>query len=177
VRRSRCPSYRRPPRVCSPASEEAESHNGGTRSSWAHFDSVRDQPLFRMLRTFVVEDLERMTNSSVQRKLRAIGCFSSHCLQLDRIATFAWLASHASGHTDSGSTNPGSGELVAGIDRVLEILLEPRAAWRFLKESLLFSILHSVRSTHSRPARSMTSWRLRGLGRSIHMTSYTRAQG
>ena len=31
----------------------------------------------------------------------------------------------------------GPGELVAGIDRVLEILPEPRAAWRFLKRRSL----------------------------------------
>jgi hypothetical protein len=32
----------------------------------------------------------------------------------------------------------GPGELVAGIDTVLEILPEPRAAWRFLKEESPF---------------------------------------
>ena len=129
----------------------------------AHFDSARNESSSSgCSASFVVKHLERMTNSSVQRKPRGDSVFREPPSTTGSNRDVSWLAPHASGHTDPGRTNPRSWRTGPGIDRVLEVLPEPRAAWRFLKEDLPFSILHSVRSMLSRPARSMTLWRLRG---------------
>ena len=130
----------------------------------AHFDSVRDASrVTDALRTFVVEasgeDDELIGAEEAARRL-----------VVSRATVYNWIESRRLlgwRLTRQGTLIPaeqilGPGELVAGIDRVLEILPEPRAAWRFLKEESPFLILHSVRSMRSRPARSMTSWRLRG---------------
>jgi len=106
----------------------------------AHFDSVRNESKVPdSLRPFVVEasgtDDEVITVEEAARRLA-----------VSRATVYNWIDSRRLlgwRLTRQGTLIPaeqivGPGELVAGIDRVLEILPEPRAAWRFLKEESAF---------------------------------------
>ena len=106
----------------------------------AHFDSVRNESKIPdALRPFVVEasgtDGELITVEEAGRRLA-----------VSRATVYNWIDSRRLlgwRLTRQGTLIPaeqivGPGELVAGIDRVLEILPEPRAAWRFLKEESAF---------------------------------------
>jgi excisionase family DNA binding protein len=106
----------------------------------AHFDSARNESRVPdALRTFVVEasgeDEELIGAEEAARRL-----------VVSRATVYNWIESRRLlgwRLTRQGTLIPaeqiqGPGEVVPGIDRVLEILPEPRAAWRFLKEECPF---------------------------------------
>ena len=106
----------------------------------AHFDSTRDESRIpAALRPLVVEasgtDDELISVEEAARRLA-----------VSRATVYNWIDSRRLlgwRLTRQGTLIPaeqirGPGELVPGIDRVLEILPEPRAAWRFLKEESPF---------------------------------------
>jgi excisionase family DNA binding protein len=106
----------------------------------AHFDSMRDDARIPdALRPFVVDasdtDDELISADEAARRL-----------SVSRATVYNWIDSRRLlgwRLTRQGTLIPaeqivGPGELVPGIDRVLEILSEPRAAWRFLSEESPF---------------------------------------
>ena len=106
----------------------------------AHFDSARDEARVpEALRTFVVE-----TSGEDDELIGAEE--AAQRLAVSRATVYNWIeAGRLVGWrlTRQGTLIPaeqilGPAELVPGIDKVLEILPEPRAAWRFLKEESPF---------------------------------------
>jgi excisionase family DNA binding protein len=106
----------------------------------AHFDSMRDESRIpEALRPFVADasgtDDELIGADEAARRLN-----------VSRATVYNWVDSRRLlgwRLTRQGTLIPaeqivGPGELVPGIDRVLEILSEPRAAWRFLSEESPF---------------------------------------
>jgi hypothetical protein len=93
----------------------------------------------------VVEDAEDLVTHHIER-LRIVSdelWNVVHVIQSARTPRDAPKIRAGSAVTRQGTLIPaeqilGPGELVPGIDRVLEILPEPRAAWRFLKEESPF---------------------------------------
>jgi excisionase family DNA binding protein len=106
----------------------------------AHFDSARDEARVPdALRTFVVEasgeDDELIGAEEAARRLAVSRATVYNWIEAGRL--LGWRL------TRQGTLIPaeqilGPGELVPGIDRLLEVLPEPRAAWRFLKEESPF---------------------------------------
>jgi excisionase family DNA binding protein len=106
----------------------------------AHFDSAREQAgIPEALRTYVVEasgeDDELIGAEEAARRLAVSRATIYNWIEARRL--LGWRL------TRQGTLIPaeqilGPGELVPGIDRVLEILPEPRSAWRFLKEESPF---------------------------------------
>jgi len=106
----------------------------------AHFDSARDEARVpNALRTFAVEasgeDGELIGAEEAARRLVVSRATVYNWIEAGRL--LGWRL------TRQGTLIPaeqilGPGELVDGIDRVLEVLPEPRAAWRFLKEESPF---------------------------------------
>ena len=106
----------------------------------AHFDSMRDDlRIPDALRPFVADasgtDDELISADEAARRL-----------SVSRATVYNWVDSQRLlgwRLTRQGTLIPaeqivGPGELVPGIDRVLEILSDPRAAWRFLSEESPF---------------------------------------
>ena len=108
----------------------------------AHFDSSRDRSRIPdSLRPFVAEASEEATDDeliSAEEAARRLG--------VSRATIYNWIDSRRLlgwRLTRQGTLIPaeqilGPGELVPGIDQVLEILVDPRATWRFLKEESPF---------------------------------------
>src|SRR5579862_325019 len=106
----------------------------------ARFESARNEPMIpHALRPMVVEasgtDDELISAEEAARRLA-----------VSRATVYNWIDSRRLlgwRLTRQGTLIPaeqilGPGELVPGIDKVLEILPEPRSAWRFLKEESPF---------------------------------------
>lgn len=110
----------------------------------AHFDSVRDESRIPdSLRPFVDE----ASSSSVAADDELIGPEeAARRLGVSRATVYNWIDSQRLlgwRLTRQGTLIPaeqilGRGEVVPGINRVLEVLPEPRSAWRFLKEESPF---------------------------------------
>jgi excisionase family DNA binding protein len=106
----------------------------------AHFDSVRNESRIPdSLRPFVDEaaaaDDELIGPEEAARRLGVSRATVYNWIDSQRL--LGWRL------TRQGTLIPaeqilGRGEVVPGIDRVLEILPEPRSAWRFLKEESPF---------------------------------------
>jgi excisionase family DNA binding protein len=108
----------------------------------AHFDTVRNESgIPDSLRPFVdVASAAAMDDELIgpEEAARRLG--------VSRATIYNWIDSQRLlgwRLTRQGTLIPaeqilGRGEVVTGIDRVLEILPEPRAAWRFLKEESPF---------------------------------------
>jgi excisionase family DNA binding protein len=108
----------------------------------AHFDSVRDESKIPDPRLPFVYD-----PSAAEADDELIGPEeAARRLGVSRATVYNWIESQRLlgwRLTRQGTTIPaeqilGRGELVPGIDRVLQILPEPRTAWRFLKEESPF---------------------------------------
>ena len=107
----------------------------------AHFDPVRQYSRIpETLRSFVVEGAADSDDELVSAEEAA------RLLAVSRATVYNWIESHRLlgwRLTRQGTLIPaeqivGPGELVQGIARVLEVLPEPRSAWRFLKEESPF---------------------------------------
>jgi excisionase family DNA binding protein len=108
----------------------------------AHFDSVRTESRIPApLRPFVDDASAAATDDELigaEEAARRLG--------VSRATVYNWVDSQRLlgwRLTRQGTLIPaeqilGRGEVVPGIDRVLEILPEPRTAWRFLKEESAF---------------------------------------
>jgi excisionase family DNA binding protein len=108
----------------------------------AHFDSVRDESRIPdSLRPFVDEASAATAEDELigpEEAARRLG--------VSRATIYNWIDSHRLlgwRLTRQGTLIPaelilGRGEVVPGINRVLEVLPEPRSAWRFLKEESPF---------------------------------------
>ena len=108
----------------------------------AHFDAVLDESRIpESLRPFVEDDSAGATIEELigpEEAARRLGMSRATVYNwIDSMRLIGWRL------TRQGTLIPaeqilGHGELVPGIDRVLEILPEPRIAWRFLKEESSF---------------------------------------
>lgn len=108
----------------------------------AHFDSVRDESRIPdSLRPFVDEASAAAADDELigpEEAARRLG--------VSRATVYNWIDSQrllAWRLTRQGTLIPaeqilGRGEVAPGISRVLEVLPEPRSAWRFLKEESSF---------------------------------------
>ena len=107
----------------------------------AHFDSARqDSRIPEARRSFVVEGAADFDDELISAEEAA------RRLAVSRATVYNWIESRRLlgwRLTRQGTLIPaeqivGPGELIPGIARVLEILPEPRSAWRFLKEESPF---------------------------------------
>lgn len=108
----------------------------------AHFDAVRNESRIpESLRPFVDDEPVGATDDELigpEEAARRLGVSRATVYNwIDSLRLIGWRL------TRQGTLIPaeqivGRGELVPGIDRVLEILPEPRTAWRFLKEESPF---------------------------------------
>ena len=107
----------------------------------AHFDSVHaESRIPDSLRSFVVEGSAAPDDELIRAEEAA------RRLDVSRATVYNWIDSRRLlgwRLTRQGTLIPaeqilGPGELVPGIDRVLDIIQDPRAAWRFLKEESPF---------------------------------------
>jgi excisionase family DNA binding protein len=108
----------------------------------AHFDAaLNESRIPESLRPFVDDDSAGATDEDLigpEEAARRLGVSRATVYNwIDSMRLIGWRL------TRQGTLIPaeqilGRGELVPGIDRVLEILPEPRIAWRFLKEESPF---------------------------------------
>ena len=106
----------------------------------AHFDSARNE-------SKIPDSLRPFVDDAVASDDELIGPEeAARRLGVSRATVYNWIDSRRLlgwRLTRQGTLIPaeqilGAGEVVPGIDRLLEILPEPRSAWRFLKEESSF---------------------------------------
>jgi excisionase family DNA binding protein len=104
----------------------------------AHFDAARNESRIpEPLRPFVDDDSAGATDDELigpEEAARRLGVSRATVYSwIDSLRLIGWRLTRQDTLIPAEQIS-GRGELVPGIDRVLEILPEPRTAWRFLKE-------------------------------------------